>query len=348
MARHGGNLQAASELYGLPCEQFLDFSANINPFGPPSSVLQAILHGVESVVHYPDPDASDLHQALAEKAGLPASHVLAGNGAAELLFAIFHALKPQRVGLLQPCFAEYAEAAKDAELVSVWARAEEDFLPAKPELLAVCRQVDVFVIASPNNPNGRVVPLEWLAEMADVLASRGAWLVVDEAFVDFLLDQESLHRANVILLRSLTKFYAIPGLRLGYLLAEPELVERVKRELPPWSVNVLAQLAGKAGLQDTAFATRILAWLAEERPFLAESLKELGATVYSGEVNFILFHVPLPDLAERLGRRGILIRSCADYPGLGEGFYRVAVRMRAENLQLLQVMKEEIACHTFS
>ncbi|TCP55788.1 L-threonine O-3-phosphate decarboxylase [Tumebacillus sp. BK434] len=348
MAKHGGNLQAAAEQYGVPPESFLDFSANINPLGPPQLVKQAILRGVESVMHYPDPEASGLHLALAEKTGLPGACILAGNGAAELLFAIFHALRPKRVGLLQPCFAEYAEAAQEAELVSVYARAEDDFLPVKAELLAVCGEVDVFVIASPNNPNGRTVPQEWLEELADVLAARGAFLVVDEAFVDFLPERRVTLRPNVILLRSLTKFYAIPGLRLGYLLGEQKLVARIKRELPPWSVNVLAQLAGVAGLQDAVFTERTLAWLTEERPFLVAGLQQLGAKVYSGEVNFVLFALPQPDLAERLGRRGILIRSCADYPGLGDGFYRVAVRTREENLQLLQAVKEEIACPTCS
>ncbi|WP_157729614.1 threonine-phosphate decarboxylase CobD [Tumebacillus algifaecis] len=347
MAKHGGNLQAAAERYGVAREKLLDFSANINPLGPPKSVLQAIVNGGESVRHYPDPEATELYRALAQKTGLSSSQLLVGNGAAELLFAIFHALRPQRVGLLQPCFSEYAEAAK-AELLTVMARAEKDFLPELSELLDVCAQVDVFVIASPNNPNGRLVPLDWLAQMADVLAMRGAYLVIDEAFLDFLPEQSSLMREHVILLRSLTKFYSIPGLRLGYLVATPALRERIAQELPPWSVNTLAQEAGVAGLQDEEYAERTFAWLNRERPFLEQGLRELGFTVYSGTVNFILFQTELTDLTERLGERGILIRDCADYPGLGAGFYRVAVRTRAENLLLLQKVKEVIACHSCS
>ncbi len=345
MAKHGGNLREAAATYGLPQAQLLDFSANINPLGPPASVLAAIAAGVSSIVHYPDPQAKELHRALAEATGYPAEQLLAGNGAAELLFAIFHALKPQRVGLLQPCFSEYEEAAK-AELVTVIAREENDFQPELSELLDACGRVDLFVIASPNNPNGRVVPRAWLERMADKLAERGAFLVVDEAFLDFLPEQNSFCSPNVILMRSLTKFYSIPGLRLGYLIAAPELLGRIQSEMPPWSVNVLAQRAGIAGLQDRAFAERTLAWLAAERPELERQLRELGATVYRGEANFILFRAPLLDLVERLGKRGILIRSCADYPGLGAGYYRVAVRTREENRLLIKSLKEEWACHT--
>lgn len=343
---HGGDVWTAAERFGVARGEIADFSANLNPLGPPPSVMTALREGLEAVIAYPDPVCRELQGILAAKDGVPSDCPVLGNGAAEVLYGVMRALQPRKVGLAHPCFSEYAEAAGviGAELVAVTAREADDFLPAKEELLAVCREVDLFVIGYPNNPNGRLVPFGWLREMAEVLAARGGYLLVDEAFLDFVPDAPSLAAElgaweRVILLRSMTKFYSMAGLRLGYALAVPELARRIARELPPWRVNALAQLAGVTALQDEAFAERTLAWLAKERVFLREGLARLpGVRVYGGEVNYVLFFSDFPGLQAALGRQGILIRSCVAYPGLGEGYYRVAVRLREENERLLGAM----------
>lgn len=346
---HGGDVWTAEKVLGVPKEQLLDLSANINPLGPPESVWKAIQDSLAAVTAYPDAKARELRAVLGAKFEQPVERVLVGNGAAEILYGMMRALRPRAVGLMEPCFSEYAEAAEvvGARMLSVVTREEEDFAPRVEELLAACEQVDLFVIGQPNNPNGRVLELETLARMADRLARRGGHLVVDEAFLDFVpgvgsLLEQLAEYPNVLLLRSMTKFYSIPGLRLGFLLAEEALVARVENELAPWGVNALAQAAGIAGLLDAEFERRSLAWLAEERPFLVEGLRRVpGVKVYGGEVNFVLFRCEVPDLQGKLGRQGILIRSCAAYTGLGDGFYRVAVRTRAESERLLGALAAE-------
>jgi threonine-phosphate decarboxylase len=348
---HGGDLWTAEERLGVPRAELLDYSANINPLGPPESVWEAIREHLPTITAYPDSQSRELKQALSARFGVPVPTISVGNGAAEILYGILRALRPQTVGLIHPCFSEYAEAAEvtGAELFGVYAREEADFLPSREELLAACERVDLFIVGYPNNPNGRLLPFDWLCEMAQRLQARERFFLVDEAFLDFLPGAPTLadrlqEFPNVILLRSMTKFYSIPGLRLGFAFAAPELTQSIQREVPPWSVNSLANAAGIAGLQDYEFEERSVKWLREERPFLTQQLQELpGVQTYSGEVNFILFRCATPNLQERTGRHGVLIRSCAGYPGLGPDYYRVAVRSRAENLELLTALQRAIA-----
>jgi threonine-phosphate decarboxylase len=347
---HGGDVWTAELVLGVPKEQLLDFSANINPLGPPASMRAAIRENLARITAYPDPKSRELKTVLARKLALGVDHLLIGNGAAEILYGIMRALRPQKVGLLQPCFSEYAEAASvvDAEFVTVFAKPEHGFAPPIDELVAACEETDLFVIGHPNNPNGRLLPLAGLVQMADALQRRGSYLLVDEAFYDFVPNAGTLLEQldewpNVILLRSLTKFYSIPGLRLGYAVARPELIRRIERELAPWGVNALAQAAGMAGLFDEEFERATLAWLREERPFVLQGLKNIpGVQPFEGEVNFVLFRCETPELQKWLGQRGILIRSCAAYPGLGSDYYRVAVRSREDNLRLLAAIAQAV------
>jgi threonine-phosphate decarboxylase len=347
---HGGDVWTAERVLGVPKEQLLDFSANINPLGPPASMWSAIRENLSRITAYPDPKSRELKNVLAGKYGLRTEQLVIGNGAAEILYGVMRALRPKKVGLLQPCFSEYAEAASvvDAEFVTVFAKPQHGFTPPVDELVAACEETDLFVIGHPNNPNGRLLPLEGLVEMAAALQRRGAYLLVDEAFLDFVPQAGTMLEQldewpKVILLRSLTKFYSIPGLRLGYAVASPELIQRIERELAPWGVNALAQAAGIAGLLDEEFERASLAWLRKERPFFMERLREIpGVTPFGGEVNFVLFRCGTPELQKRLGQRGILIRSCATYPGLGPDYYRVAVRTREENLSLLAAIAQAV------
>lgn len=356
---HGGDIWTAEALLGVSARQLIDFSANINPLGPPPGVWQAIHEALPTIVSYPDPKARQLKTALAEKLKLSLEQIVAGNGAAEILYAVIRALRPRTVGLIQPSFIEYREAARlsGAEVVAVQTRESDGFLPDLAALLDVCKKVELFMVGYPNNPDGRLFPVDWLRQMAEVLDRRDGYLLVDEAFIDFVPDAKSLlddldRLARVILLRSMTKFYAIPALRLGYALGAPPLINRIERELPPWSVNGLAQAAGAAALADQQFEQRTREWLQSERSFLLAGLGSLpGIKVYRGEANFILFRSCFSDLQTRLGQSGILIRSCANYPGLDEQYYRIAVRSRAENQRLLALMARFLKgvepCHMY-
>jgi len=203
-------------------------------------------------------------------------------------------------------------------------------------------------LCRPNNPTGEAVPLEQVEELAREAERSGGLLVVDEAYVEFSRCESAVclleDYPSLAVLRSMTKFYSLPGLRLGFLAAPEEVAHRVRRLLPPWRVNVLALHAGVAALRDREFARRSRRYIAEERERLAEELLAAGAEPLRSEANFLLVRLPpgmrSAGVREELLRMGILVRDCSDFRGLGEGFIRVSVRLREENMMLVQALEE--------
>lgn len=349
---HGGNIYE-------PCaagRAWLDFSANINPLGLAEPVRQAILSHVEGVVHYPDPQARELRAALASFYETPVDSLVLGNGAAELFYLYFHALQPRRVLLPVPSFSEYERAAMAAgsEIEYLPLRAERDFRISVDELSqAVQRtEADLLVLGNPNNPTGTHLRRDELVTLSERLTALGCGLMLDESFLDFRRDEvrytlrrEAAHLPHLLLVRSLTKFFALPGLRLGFAIAQPSLVRLLDRHKDVWNVNVLAQAAGCAAVKATDWQEQTRALIEAEGAFLAKGIEELpGARVYPSGVNFLLVSFAVAEDAfvsiEGLRRRGILVRDCSNYPGIGKGFLRVAVRTRTENERLLGAWRD--------
>lgn len=346
---HGGDLTTAEALYGRRPEQFLDFSANMNPFGPPERVGRLLAKRWPELARYPDPAVRELREAIAEHYGVPASCVLVGNGAAELIDLSARWLGARSVGIARPAFSEYEEAVRKygGHVVDIPLSAEDGFALRESDLLAAAERTDLLMIGHPNNPTGRLADPELLLR----LVKRGKPIVVDEAFVDFVpherevsLIRQAAETAGLYVLRSMTKFFAIPGLRLGFMVARPEAIEQLRAMQVPWSVNAAAQWAGVAALGDTAYADKTRRWLAEERPWLTERLRRLGLKVYDSDVNFLLLRLPARtgmtagELQQALGRAGVLIRDGSRFPGLDERYVRVAVRLRQDNVQLVEAL----------
>lgn len=356
---HGGDMETAAAVFGRRATDFVDFSANINPLGPPPEVREALRSGLRAVIRYPDPGHRTLKSLLSRSLQLAPEWIGIGNGAAECMALVLLALAPARVGIVEPCFSEYAELAAKfgAEVSRVYGRASQQWRADKAEMVGLMEEVDVLFLGQPNNPNGVQYGQEELDALAAASARTGTVLVVDEAFTDFIPVEsrvsllQSLERyPNVILIRSMTKFYAIPGLRLGYTVAHPGMIRRLTAKQVTWSVNGLALLAGEACLHAGAdYEERTLELVQTERARLLAGLAELGCAVIPGEANYLLVRAPgmwrAVELQEALGRRGILIRSCAMYPGLSENHFRVAVKERKDNLLLLdtlgRVLEEE-------
>ena len=364
---HGGDRWTAGERFGKDPDSFLDFSANINPLGPPSQVVDSLKKALSEtnlpvISRYPDPICRGLTHQLARRLGVTPEEVLIGNGGAELIDGIHSVVAPRRVGVIHPSFIEYERAAskRGLEILPLKTGWERRFLPERGELLDWIREVDLAWVGHPNNPSGTLLSLEDLAAAADEAARWETVLAVDEAFLDFLPEpgEASLlpqlrEFPTTILFRSMTKFYALPGLRLGYAVASEEWIRRLRRRQASWSVNGLAQLAGEAALQDREFEEKTRAWLAAERPFLLEGLHTLPQVeVLPGEVNYLLFRLELSDagseppslwLQRKLGERGIMIRDGATYPGLDGRYVRMAVRSRKENRRLLEILSEVLS-----
>lgn len=351
---HGGDLVTAAERFGLPPGSFLDYSANINPLGMPPRVQETLQMSLPAVLRYPDPGHRAFRKALAARLALPESWLLPTNGAAEAMALAILSLQPKTVGVVYPCFSEYTQLSEQfgAQVLGCYGREEDGYKPDSAELYSLFQRSDLVFVGSPNNPTGILYEPQELAQMAKWTKETDTWLAVDEAFLDFVEEERQFSLAGqldrhprVILMRSMTKMYAIPGLRLGYAIAHPDVISRMSAKQVSWSVNALALLAGELCLEEWEYERRTRALVAEERAYLTAFIRDkLGWKVWPGEANFLLVRSPQEITAEELqrllGQKGVLIRSCAMYPGLTAHDVRIAVRTREENQRLAAALSD--------
>ena len=344
---HGGDLFSAQKIYS---GEILDMSVNLNPMGTPPQVLQAARDALDQVREYPDPQCRRLRQAIAQKDGVSPEQIFCGNGAAEVIFGLALALRPRAALLTAPTFSEYEGALAQVGCGCRFhtLREEDDFDVTEAILDDIAPPVELVMVCSPNNPTGRLIPEPLLLRMLARCREIGAVLAVDECFLPLAREGRGLapylaEYPNLFLLRAFTKTYAIPGLRLGYGLGAPALIGQLMDWGACWNVSGPAQAAGLAccALPDWPAGGRQM--LALERPLLQEGLERLGCRVIPGGANYLLFRAPgVTDLKERLLRRGVLVRSCANYRGLGPDWYRAAVRQRADNERFLRILGAEL------
>ena len=351
---HGGSVTRAARELGLAPEAILDFSASINPLGMPQAVLTAARKAIAEAVHYPEIDAAGLCQALAAHYRLDAAHVLPAAGSTELIYLLPRVLRPRHALLVLPAFSEYA---RSLDLAGVpwdgWAlKPEAEFRFEPGELLAAVRpETDLVLLANPGNPSGIGIAPALLEEVARCLREQ-ALLVVDEAFVDFCPERSLLERVpdhdNLYVLRSLTKYYAIPGLRAGFLAGPPRGVACLAAARDPWTLSTPALAAAAACLDAADFRHATNAQLPPLREALAAALQQLGLTVYPGEANYLLARLApgAPDaaaVAAQLFRQGILVRPCGNFPPLDDRYLRFAVRTLPELERLVAALAPLLA-----
>ena len=339
--RHGG------DTYGGIA---LDFSANVSPLGTPRSVTDAVKRALPELYRYPDPYCRALVQAISRYEGVPKDFILCGNGASELIYAYCEAVRPRRAMELAPTFSEYALALQrtGCEVVRFALKQEEQFDLREDFLMLLAREkLDALFLCNPNNPTGRLIAGNLLEEILRICREKDIALFVDECFLSLSDGGADLmpflrEFPQLFILKAFTKSFGMAGLRLGYgLSADDALLRRMSAAVPPWNVSTLAQAAGVAALGDAAFLEKNRAIIRAERPWLEEKLRELGFWVCPSQVNYILFRGEA-GLTEKLRRRGVAIRDCANFEGLTHGWYRVAVRRREENEQLVAAIKEVV------
>ena len=344
---HGGDWAGYQAEYGAAP---LDFSANTSPLGLPGGVAAAIAANLQTADRYPDPLCRALRQKLAAACGVLPAQVLCGNGAADLIFRLALAKAGRPALVTAPTFAEYQQALELARCPV------EQFILTEAEGFAVTEKIleritpglGLLFLCEPNNPTGLVTEPALLLRILEKCAACGTLLVVDECFNEFL-PQPAAHTLagrlaeypNLLILKAFTKWYAMAGVRLGYALCTDEaLLEHMARCGQPWGVSTLAQAAGLAALDETEYSARLRGLILCQRPALMQGLAELGCRVLPGQANYLLFYHKDPQLTALLRPKGVLLRDCANYPGLGPGWYRAAVRTASENAALLQALKE--------
>ena len=344
---HGGDVLTSQARYGWPV---LDCSANLNPLGMPPQVGEAAARAAAQAAPYPDPLCRELRAAIAAHDGVAPERVLCGSGAAELIFRLAFAMRPRRALVTAPTFSEYegALSAAGGAVTRHPLRRERNFDVDEGILEAVGPDTELVFLCTPNNPTGRLIDQGLLLRIAEKCRGLGAVLAVDECFLPLACGGPGLapwlvEYPNLLLLRAFTKSYAMAGLRLGYVLcADAALLERMSAGGPPWSVSTPAQAAGLAALtQCPHWPEKARALLERERPALAEGLSALGLDVVPGQANYLLFRAAgTADLKESMLTQGVLIRSCANYHGLGEDWYRVCVGQAEQNERLLAALRE--------
>jgi threonine-phosphate decarboxylase len=350
---HGGNVDAWARSAGIEAGRMLDFSASINPLGPPPSARKAFIKSYGEISRYPDPYGEKLKEALAEHHRMGPSEVLLGNGSTQLIYLLCAALRPRKGLVVGPAFSEYANALalSGANIRRFTLSADDGFQFLLQQFMAAWdKDCDIVFLPRPNSVTGQVIPKTEIESIARVASTRKSIVVIDEAFIDFVEKDsiKTLLRQNpyLIVLRSLTKYYALPGLRLGYLLGEACRVAQLAAHQEPWSVNAPALSVALACLKDAGFTSKTERWLTKERKFLSERLKTIeGLHPFASQTNFLLVKIGRNDidglqLRSFLSRKKILIRACNSFAGLGAEYFRIAVRRRKDNLRLLAALKE--------
>ena len=362
---HGGNIYKIFREKNIT--EILDYSSNINPYGVPESLKRKITENIGILERYPDPDYVELREKLAKLNNVDISNITVGNGATESIFLFMKVLKPEKVLIVSPTFGEYERAVKAWDGSEIRKIEIEYFeLEEKDEFRLNIRKLkkklkkkyDLLIICNPNNPTGKFLKMAETEEILRECNKYDTKLFIDEAFIEFLEDglKESIvnsgeNKKNLFVTRAFTKFFAIPGLRLGYgIYFDKNLEKKIAEKKEPWSVNNIAEMAGITVLDDIEYIEKTLKWITKEKKYMYEKLNEiLGIKAYKTEVNFICVKIKdeqaskgmtVKKLRGKMLERGILIRDASNFKFLDERFFRLAIKDRKSNDRVIEALKK--------
>ena len=381
---HGGNIYKIFREKNI--KEILDYSSNINPYGIPESLKKRITENLEILERYPDPDYVELRQKLAHLNKVDISNIVLGNGATEIIFLFMKVINPQKVLIVSPTFREYERAIKATERVENSSilgdsnKKEDDDNSYEKQKIEIEyfelkenddfklninnlkneleKKYDLLIMCNPNNPTGKFLKLDETEEILKECNKYNTKLFIDEAFIDFLKDgmKESIintkeNKQNLFVTRAFTKFFAIPGLRLGYgIYFDKKLEKGISEKKEPWSVNNIAEIAGLTVLDDTEYIEKTLKWITEEKIYMYEKLNEInGIKPYKTEVNFITVKIEnnfilkglnVKILRGKMIEKGILIRDASNFNFLDERFFRLAIKDRKNNDRVIETLKK--------
>lgn len=359
---HGGNIYKIFREKNI--DKILDYSSNINPYGLPENLKKEIFEKVFVLERYPDPDYIELREKIAEKNNLNIENIIVGNGATEIIFLFMKILSPKKVLIVSPTFGEYERAIKASTLANdsleinyFELKETENFvLNVKNLETELENNYDLLILCNPNNPTGQFLKLKKLEEILKICEQKNTKLFVDEAFVEFVEDWENEsiinskeNKENLFVIRAFTKFFAIPGLRLGYgICFNNNLLKKMLEKKEPWSVNNIADLAGKTVLDDENYIQKTKEWIKDQKKYMYENLNKIeGLRAYKTEVNFILLKIEdnllekgldVKNLRKKMLEKGILIRDASNFIYLNKHYFRLAIKDKLNNEKVIETL----------
>lgn len=346
---HGGNLYAAALRYGLEEKKIVDFSSSVNPLGPSSSVKRAVKKSLSVLDRYPDPETSELRKSIARYFGIKPDQILCGGGASSLMHLVPRVFRPKRVLIPVPSYSEYAAAAVNSGgvVIPLSLKPQDGFRIDPVELAFAIKTADMAILCNPNNPTGLVIPKSEMLEIASYARENGVTLVVDESFMDYQesdsIAKEATQSPNIICIRSFTRFFGMPGLRIGYVISSESNIAALREGSEPWTVSAPAERAACAALNDWGHIKKTRKLIEKEREWLLSTLRLLpGVEPFQPAANFIFLKCASIDsssLADQLGYRGMLVRDCSSFFGPGSSYIRISVRTRCENRRLVRALR---------
>ena len=359
---HGGNIYKIFREKNI--DKILDYSSNINPYGLPENLKKEIFEKLFVLERYPDPDYIELREKIAEKNNLNIENIIVGNGATEIIFLFMKILSPKKVLIVSPTFGEYERAIKSSILADdsleinyfELKEAENFVLNIKNLETELENNYDLLILCNPNNPTGQFLKLKKLEEILKICEQKNTKLFVDEAFVEFVEDWENEsiinskeNKENLFVIRAFTKFFAIPGLRLGYgICFNNNLLKKMLEKKEPWSVNNIADLAGQTILDDENYIQKTKEWIKDQKKYMYENLNKIeGLRAYKTEVNFILLKIEdnllekgldVKNLRKKMLEKGILIRDASNFIYLDKHYFRLAIKDKLNNKKVIETL----------
>lgn len=354
---HGGNIYKNKVKY--------DFSANINPLGMPENVKNVLTANIDMFEKYPDINCTELKGAISSKYNLTPDNIVCGNGAIDIIYKAIDVINPGNCLLAVPCFSEYEKALLESGSgIQYYFRNKEKEYKVAVDYLEYMEDIDMLILCRPNNPTGDLIDKKLLDKILDKAARKKIFVILDECFIEFVKqdDEVTIRQADhILIINAFTKVYAMAGLRLGYAMSSNrELIKKISDYGPEWNVSAPAQMAGIEALKNTDYIVRTRQYIETERRYLIKELTKMNIKVFHSEANFILMYVDenidefqrenrlagsgafkneTETFFDYLLNRGIMIRDCSNFVGLGKGYYRIAVRTHNENEALIDAVK---------
>ncbi|CDM68319.1 threonine-phosphate decarboxylase [Clostridium bornimense] len=352
LGMHGGDVEEVARRYNIDKKNIIDFSANINPLGISEKCKEAMIDSLNNINVYPDITYFRLKKSISRFENINSNNIFLGNGAAECIFNVVRAINPKKALIPAPSFSEYKQAVDsvDGEIKYHVLKENNNFNFDEDFICDITEDVDLVFICNPNNPTGTLTSREFILKVIEKAKIVDAIIVIDESFLDFVFEEERYTLKNLInsfdrlvIIKSLTKFFALPGVRVGYgITSNTKIMKAIKKISIPWNINTVAVEGSIASLNDTEYIKKTREYMEKERENLYKEIKShKGIKVFNPSVNYIFFKLESNiDLRGKLLEKNILIRSCENYYGLDNRYYRVAVKSNSDNKILVKLLEE--------